>query len=84
MNSRQRKTLEAVFETPRRSDIRWTDVESLLLAVGCRMEEGRGSRVRFYHGQRIVTFHRPHPKPVMDKGAVRMACEFLQEIGVTP
>jgi len=84
MNGKQRKTLQTVFSEPVRAAIKWTDIESLLVAAGCRVEEGRGSRVRFYHGQVIATFHRPHPKPDTDKGAVKAVRAFLEEIGVKP
>jgi hypothetical protein len=34
MNRRHRRTLPAVFEHPTRPDIRWADIEALLLALG--------------------------------------------------
>jgi hypothetical protein len=42
---------------------KWRDVESLLKSVGVVISERAGSRV--------AVFHRPHPSPNMDKGAVR-------------
>lgn len=79
MNTRQRKTLEAIYERPERSDIDWRDIESLLSALGAEVTEGRGSRVRIVlNGVRAV-FHRPHPQRETDKGAVRSMRRFLQE-----
>jgi len=81
VNSKQRKTLSRIFEKPPRSDIAWSDVESLLIAVGAEISEGRGSRVRIYlNGVRAV-FHRPHPKREMDKGAVKSMMKFLKNAG---
>lgn len=84
LGSRHRKTLEATFEDPVRSNIVWTDVEKLLVALGAETSEGRGSRVRVYlNGVRAV-FHRPHPRKETDKGALRSVRRFLVEAGVEP
>ena len=84
MNKQQRKTLERVFEKPERSDIRWSEVESLLIALGAEVSEGRGSRVRVYLNHARADFHRPHPKPVIRKGAVRFLRDWLRDAGVEP
>lgn len=60
MNSRQRKTLVAVFTDPASGTIEWAAIEGLLLAAGARLIEGRGSRVRFEKDGEVETFHRPH------------------------
>ncbi|MCI0600874.1 MAG: type II toxin-antitoxin system HicA family toxin [Beijerinckiaceae bacterium] len=57
-------------------------MESLLVALGAERSEGRGCRVRFLlHGEQAV-FHRPHPKPETDKGAVAAVREFLERAGI--
>ena len=88
MNSRHRKTLEAVFTNPVRPDIAWQDIESLFKAQGGIIREGRGSRVRFIMGKgedaMVATFHRPHPQPHTDKGAVKSLRRFLEAIGIKP
>lgn len=82
MNSRQRRTLEAIYERPERADINWRDIENLLVALGAELAEGRGSRVRIaLNGVRSV-FHRPHPQRETNKGAVRSMRRFLQEAGI--
>ncbi len=84
MKSKHRKTLQAIFEDPVRSNIPWTDIESLLVACGASISEGRGSRVRIaLNGVRAV-FHRPHPQKETDKGAVVSMRRFLTEAGVEP
>ena len=45
MNKKQKKTLEKISETPERSDISWSNIESLLISLGGEITEGRGSRV---------------------------------------
>jgi hypothetical protein len=84
MNIKHRKTLAAIYENPVRSDIPWRDVESLLLACGAEVTEGRGSRVRIALSGVRAVFHRPHPQKEMDKGAVVSMRRFLTEAGVEP
>lgn len=76
--------VERIFQEPSPADVRWAEVQSLLSALGAEITEGRGSRVRlFLNGVRAV-FHRPHPHPVMDRGAVRSLRRFFREAGVGP
>tara|TARA_B100000683_G_scaffold262401_1_gene289444 strand:- start:511 stop:765 length:255 start_codon:yes stop_codon:yes gene_type:complete len=84
MNSRQSKTLAALFEDPISGTIPWSDVESLLVAVGARVVEGRGSAVRFEKDGLVARFHRPHPSKETKRYQVRDARAFLEAIGVTP
>lgn len=83
MNGKHRRTFEAIFSRPIPPDIRWTDIESLLLALGAERSEGRGSRVRFLLNGAEAVFHRPHPKPETDKGAIASVRKFLATAGVS-
>lgn len=84
MNSKQRKTLEAIFKNPVSGTIEWAAIESLLLTVGCETIEGNGSRVRFVKDGEVESFHRPHPAKEAKRYQVRAARSFLERIGVTP
>lgn len=84
MNSKHQKTLAKIFSDPVKSDIPWKDIESLFLALGGQISEGNGSRVRIELNDIIATFHRPHPQPVTDKGAVKSVRRFLINAGVKP
>ena len=84
MNSRQKRTLEAVHANPVVPNIAWADLESLLIAVGCRIIEGAGSRVRFECRTVVATFHRPHPGKEAKRYQVRDAREYLNKLGVHP
>jgi hypothetical protein len=84
MNAKHRRTLEAIFADPVRSGVRWRDIEALFAALGARMIEGRGSRVTVILGDARATFHRPHPRPEADKGALRAVRRFLHQAGVRP
>ncbi len=82
MQSKHRKTLEEIFEDPVRSNILWSDIESLLRALGATISEGRGSRVRIVLNDVRAVFHRPHPRKETNKGAVKAMRHFLIEAGV--
>lgn len=82
MNKKHKRTLEKIVEKPERSDIPWKDIESLIIALGGEITEGRGSRVRIYLNEVRAVFHRPHPKRVTDKGAVSSMRRFLKEAEV--
>ena len=82
MKSKHRRTLRAIFENPVRANILWTDIESLLVACGSEISEGRGSRVRIVLNGIRAVFHRPHPQKETDKGAVMSMRRFLIEAGV--
>jgi len=84
MNNRQRKTLIAVFADPVKPGIAWNDIETLLVAAGCRVVEGTGSRVRFECRGIIASFHRPHPAKEAKRYQVRDVREYLMKLGVTP
>lgn len=77
MNAKNQKTWDAIFAEPVRANVRWSDVESLILALGGTLSEGNGSRVRVRLGDNEAVFHRPHPKPETDKGAVKAVRRFL-------
>lgn len=84
MNRKQTATLAAVFAKPVSGTIAWADVEGLLVAAGCQVIEGQGSRVKFEKGGVVASFHRPHPKKEAKQYQVRDAREYLVKIGVTP
>ncbi|MDR1125627.1 MAG: type II toxin-antitoxin system HicA family toxin [Deltaproteobacteria bacterium] len=84
MNSKHQKILQAVFATPVSGSIEWTAIESLLIAAGATLQEGRGSRIRFVYRNERATFHRPHPEKEAKPYQVKDAKKFLETIGVTP
>ena len=84
MNKKHRRTLERIFEKPERSDIPWKEIEALVAALGGEISEGRGSRVRLFLNEVRAVFHRPHPTPDTDKGAVSSIRKWLENHGVTP
>jgi hypothetical protein len=84
VESKHRKTLEAIFEKPERANIPWREVEALFIALGAEISEGNGSRVRVALKDVRAVFHRPHPRKETNKGAVKSVRRFLESAGVKP
>jgi hypothetical protein len=84
VNSKQRKTLNAIFNDPIKSNINWSDIESLIMSLGAIRKEGAGSRIAFSPSSVDLIVHRPHPQKETDKGAVKSVRKFLINAGVTP
>jgi hypothetical protein len=84
VSKKHRKTLEAIFENPVRSNVAWSDIEKMLQALGAELSEGSGSRVRIALGGVRAVFHRPHPQKETDKGALMSMRRFLTEAGIGP
>ena len=84
MNERQRETLDRIFQTPVPATLEWRDIEALLLALGARTVEGRGSRVRFELNGVVAAFHRTHPENGAKPYQLRDARRFLEQAGLKP
>jgi len=84
MNSKHRKTLATIFKDPTSGSIEWIAIETLLVAAGCEVVEGSGSRVKFVKDGHIAAFHRPHPDKEAKRYQVRDARDYLKLLGITP
>lgn len=83
MNNKHKQTYKAIYSDPVRSNVKWSNIEALLVAAGAVITEGNGSRIRILlNGERAV-FHRPHPENTTDKGAIKSMRRFLLNAGVT-
>ena len=84
MNKRHQKTLDHIFRGSVSAPLEWRRIEALFIALGSRLIEGRGSRVRFELNDVVATFHRPHPQKEARPYQVRDARRFLEQAGVSP
>jgi hypothetical protein len=82
MNSTQKKTLKTIFEIPVPKNLEFKRIESLFIALGAKVVEGSGSRVRFELNGVVATFHRPHPEKEAKPYQVSDARQFLEKAGV--
>ena len=84
MRKKHEATLQSIYDTPVRSDVKWTDIENLITTLGGVIREGKGSRVRILLNDTVAVFHRPHPQKETNKGALVSMRSFLMEAGVKP
>ncbi len=84
MKRKHLKTLHAIFAHPVRANIQWQEIEALFLELGAEISEREGSRVAVVLFGEVRVFHRPHPSPDTDKGAVASIRRWLEQHGVTP
>ena len=84
MKRKHQKTLKLIYARPVSANVRWSDIETLLLELGAKIEEREGSRVliKLFDERRV--FHRPHPTPTTDKGALASLRDWLFNNGVKP
>ena len=60
----------------------WSDLVTLLKALGFEPLEGSGSRVRFVTGDLQIRLHKPHPQKELKAYAVRQVKEVLESEGL--
>lgn len=84
MNSHQQKTLQSLFDNPVKKNIKWADVERLIVGVQGQIIQGDGSRVRIVFGEQSLNIHTPHPQKELKPYQVRAIRKLLTEQGLIP
>ena len=84
MKRQHRRTLEIIYSHPVSANIQWRDIETLFKELGAEISEREGSRVAVVLFNEVRVFHRPHPSPNTDKGAVASIRKWFEQHGVTP
>ena len=84
MKTKHRKTLAAIFAKPTRANIKFSDIEALVKALGGEIREGDGSRVVLEISGKKEYAHRPHPGKEARKYLVEKIREWLTGLEVTP
>lgn len=84
MKKKHQKTLDLIFKRPVSGNIQWKDIESLFLGLGAEILERSGSRVAVILFDEVKVFHRPHPSPNTDKGAVSSIRKWFERHEVMP
>lgn len=72
------------FAHPTSANVQWRDVEALFRELGAEVSEREGSRVAVVLFGEVRVFHRPHPSPNTDRGAVASIRKWLEQHGVEP
>ena len=84
MKRKHQKTVEAIYARPVSANVQWRDIEALFVELGAEISEREGSRVAVILFGEVRVFHRPHPSPSTDKGAVASIRKWLEQHGVSP
>jgi hypothetical protein len=84
MKRKHQKTLDAIYARPVSANIQWRDIEALFIELGAEISEREGSRITVVLFDEVRVFHRPHPSPDTDKGAVASIRKWFEQHGVAP
>ena len=84
MKRKHQKTLEQIYSRPTSGNIPWSNIEALFIALGANVSERAGSRVAVVLFDEVRVFHRPHPSPNTDKGAIASIRKWLELYEVIP
>ena len=84
MNAKHRKTLDAIFARPTSPSIVFSEIESLIRALGGTVVEREGSRIKIELQGEQWRCHRPHPGKEAKRYQVEEARELFERIGVRP
>ena len=84
MKRKHQRTLELVFAHLPSANVQWKDLEALFRELGAEVSEREGSRVALFLFNEVRIFHRPHPSPNTDKGAVTSIRKWLEQHGAVP
>ena len=84
MKGKHQKTLAAIFFKPTKANIKFSDIESLVKALGGEVREGAGSRVALEIAGVREYAHRPHPGKEAKRYIVEKIRDWLATLEITP
>ena len=76
--------MQLIFKRPTSSNIAWKDIENLMVSLGAKIREGKGSAGVFILNDKVFPFHKPHPQKEAKRYQVDDLRKFLSEMGVIP
>jgi hypothetical protein len=82
MNSKHTKTLRAIFVKPVASNIKFSDIEALVVGLGGEVRQGDDSRVALLLNGGVKHAHRPHPGKEAKQYQIKEIKEWLTATGV--
>src|SRR3546814_3136569 len=82
MKRANQRTLELLFAKPTSGNVKWRAIEALFSELGAEITQREGRRVAVVVFGEVRVFHRPHPSPNTDKGALVSVRKWLEQPGV--
>jgi hypothetical protein len=80
--SKHKKIWEAMRRHPTPANLRWSEVENLLIYLGAEIVKGKGSAITVTLRGKKAWFHRPHPEDKADRGAIKNALTLIKDGGL--
>ena len=84
MNAKQRTALRLVYKQPTSASVVFSQIESLVLALGGTVTEREGSRIKIALQGEQWHCHRPNPGKEAKRYQVEECRELLQKLGIEP
>jgi hypothetical protein len=83
MNNKHKKTLTKLLTRPILSNVKFDDVDKLLIALDLERIEASGSRITYkFDEDNFITLHKPHPNNEIKRYVVKKLQILLFNIGV--
>ncbi len=83
-NRKQMKLVESVFAVPPRANIKFADIEKLVISIGATKFEGSGSQVGFVMPSGLKwEAHWPHPQKEAKKYHIESLRDFLSKLEIS-
>lgn len=82
LNSKQAKTYRQIWAKPTSKNIRFSDVDKLLIGLGCKRTTKGGANVVFEYNGHTWGMHPPHPRPLVKTPYIPKIRRFLTDSGL--
>ena len=82
MTEAHRRTLEAVLESPPRTDIRWTEVLAMLEAQGAFIEQSDSQCIQLALNGAYAMLYVSQSRPEVGRRMVKDIQQFIEDAGI--
>ena len=83
LNKSQLKTYTKLWKEPKAKDLKFSEVEKLMKALGARQSQS-SANVLFEIGDERWGMHRPHPDRGLKTPYIKQIRKFLKDCGLEP
>lgn len=82
LNSKQTRIYRQIWAKPTTKSLKSSDVDKLLMAIGCKRTTKGGANVVFEYNEHTWGMHPPHPRPLIKPPYVQQIRKFLIDSGI--